>query len=241
MEFNKNIFQMDCAAETESICKFVKQQVHEMKRDGIIVGLSGGIDSALAAAICVKAVGKDNVIGVILPEKESQPISAQFAEKHAKLLGIETITHDLTGMLTGFGSYDKRDKIVRTVFPEYNDQCKIKITLPPNLIEKDGLNFFTLIMKDARGNIKKKRLKKNAVKGIVAATNTKQRARMIALYYYSEKNNFVVCGTTNKSETIQGFFVQHGDGGVDIEPLAHLYKIQVYILAEFLNVIDEII
>lgn len=241
MKFHKNILDLDCEAEVERICEFIRQQVREMKRDGIVIGLSGGVDSALAAALSVRAMGKENVLGVILPERDSNPKSAEFACEHAKQMGIETITMDLTPMLEAFGTYEKRDDVVRQVFPEYNENCRFKITLPQDLLGKDALNFFTLNMDDGSGEVKKKRLKKDTLWGIVAATNTKQRSRMTALYYQAERRNYLVCGTTNRSETVQGFFVQFGDGGVDIEPLAHRYKVQVYQMAEHLGVLQEII
>jgi NAD+ synthase len=84
-------------------------------------------------------------------------------------------------------------------------------------------------------------LKKKALIGIVAATNMKHRVRMTYLFHHAEKMNDLVCGTTNKSEAIQGYYVKYGDGGVDIEPLSHLYKTQVYQLAGYLGVIQEII
>ncbi|MCP5105258.1 MAG: NAD(+) synthase [bacterium] len=240
MNFNKDILHIDCAAAVDRISRFIREQTDRLKRDGAVVGLSGGIDSALAAALSVHALGKDNVLGLILPEKESSPVSAQYAEKHARQLGIRWETMDITATLEAFGTYEKRDAVVRSIFPGYDRQCKIKIALPPDLLDRDTFNVFTLIMSDGKGNIKKKRLNKETLKGIVAATNTKQRTRMMALQYYAEKLNYLQCGTTNKSETVQGFFVRYGDGGVDIEPLAHLYKIQGYRLAEYLDIIEEI-
>ena len=144
-------------------------------------------------------------------------------------------------MLEEFGTYDKRDKVIREIFPEYDNSYKLKITLPADLLSKDAFNFFTLKIENGNGNEKSARLKKDALNGIVAATDTKQRTRMMHLYYYAEMKNYLVCGTTNKSEVMQGFFVKYGDGGVDIEPLAHLYKTQVYQLSEYLDVIKEII
>lgn len=241
MDFRKDILEVDCKGEVERICSFVQQQVRAMKRDGIVVGLSGGIDSALSAAISVNALGKDRVFGLILPEKESNPISAEYAAKHAEELGIETETVDITSTLEAFGTYDKRDAVIKGVFPEYENGYKSKITLPPDLLSRDALNFFTLQIDDGKGNVKSARLNKKMLNGIVAATDTKQRTRMMHLYYYAEMKNYIVCGTTNKTETLQGFFVKYGDGGVDIEPLAHLYKTQVYQLSEYLEVIREII
>ncbi|OFY50685.1 MAG: NAD(+) synthase, partial [Bacteroidetes bacterium RBG_13_46_8] len=112
--------------------------------------------------------------------------------------------------------------------------------MPADLLSKDAFNLFTLKINDKNGNIKTARLNKEELNGIVSATCTKHRTRMVQLYYYAENKNYLVCGTTNKTEAIQGFFVKYGDGGVDIEPLAHLYKTQVYQLAEHLGVIKEI-
>jgi NAD+ synthase len=241
MDFHKDILKVGCKNEIERICSFIQQQVREMKRDGAVIGLSGGIDSALSAALCVKAVGKDRVFGLILPEKESNPVSAEYAAKHAKALGIETETVDITPTLEAFGAYDKRDNVIKEIFPEYNEQYKSKITLPGDLLTKDAFNVFTLKIDDGKGNVKSARLNKKMLNGIVAATDSKQRTRMMHLYYYAEMKNYIVCGTTNKTEIMEGFFVKYGDGGVDIEPLAHLYKNQVYQLSEHLGVIREII
>jgi len=241
MEFHKDVLKLDCKSEVERICEFIRQELHDVKRGGIVVGLSGGIDSALCVALCVEAIGKDKVFGLILPERESNPVSAEYASKHARKLGIATETVDITPTLDAFGTYRKRDDIIREVFPEYDSKSKSKITLPADLLSRDSLNFFTLKIEDGEGNVKSARLNKKSLNGIVAATDSKQRTRMMHLYYYAEKMNYIVCGTTNKTELIEGFFVKYGDGGVDIEPLSHLYKAQVYQLSEHLGVIREII
>lgn len=241
MEFTKDILKIDCESEAQRISAFIKNQLLLMRREGAVIGLSGGVDSALSAALCVKTLGKDKVLGLILPEKDSNPVSAQFAKKQAEKLGIKTETIDITPVLESFGAYQKRDKIVKQIFPEYNSGYKIKIALPPDLLSKDAFNFFILKMQDPNGKEKNSRLNKTQLNGIVAATCIKHRTRMTNLYYYAEKENYLVCGTTNKTEGVQGFFVKQGDGGVDIEPLAHLYKTQVYQLAEHLGVIKEIL
>jgi len=241
MSFNKNILDINCESEVYRICQFIEKHVKSMRKNGIIVGLSGGIDSALTTALCVEAVGKENVYGLVLPEKDSNNMSAIYAEKEAERLGIETKKIDITPTLEAFGTYEKRDAVIKSIFPEYNNEYKFKITLPQDLLQKDAFNFFTITIEERDGNFKSVRLKKDDLNGIVAATDTKQRTRMMHLYYYAELKNYLVCGTTNKSEVLQGFFVKYGDGGVDIEPLSHLYKMQVYQLAKYLGITGEII
>lgn len=241
MKFHKDILRIDCEKEVERICEFIREQMLSMRRDGAVIGLSGGIDSALCAELCVRALGKEKVFGLILPEKESSPISKEFALKQARELGIKTETIDISPTLKGFGTYEKRDKVMREIFPEYDTHYRFKITLPPDLLSRDAFNFFTLTIDNGRGSVKSARLKKGTLNAIIAATDTKQRTRMMHLYYFAEKTNYFVCGTTNRSETIQGFFVKYGDGGVDIEPIAHLYKTQVYQLSEYTGVIGEIL
>lgn len=241
MKFHKNILEIDLEKEKNRIAKFIRQQTLQMRRKGILIGLSGGIDSALCAGLCVDALGKENVFGLILPERESNPVSEKYALKQAGKLGIETDVIDIGPVLEGFGTYRRRDDIIQQIFPDYDPGYhKIKITLPPDLLSKDMFNFFTLTIDDGKGHTRSARLKKDMLNGIVAATNTKQRTRMTYLYYYAERMNYLVCGTTNRTETMQGFFVKFGDGGVDIEPIAHLYKFQVFRLAGYMDVIEEI-
>jgi len=241
MKFHKDILRINCEKEVERICEFIREQTLSMRRDGAVIGLSGGIDSALCAELCVRALGKEKVFGLILSEKESSPISKKYASKQAREMGIKTETIDISPTLEGFGTYEKLDRVIKEIFPEYNTHYRFKITLPPDLLSRDAFNFFTLTIDDGRGSVKSARLKKDTLNAIIAATDTKQRTRMMHLYYFAEKMNYFVCGTTNRSETIQGFFVKYGDGGVDIEPIAHLYKTQVYQLSEYTGVIEEII
>jgi NAD+ synthase len=241
MVFDKDVLQIDSTAEVDKICDFIKKQVSDLKRDGVVIGISGGIDSALCSLLCLKALGTTKVLGLILPEKESNPISADYAQKHSGVIGLNTITDDITTTLEGFGTYTKRDNVIKEIVPEYNSRWKAKMTLPTDLLTRDAFNFFTLKMKDDKGSIKTSRLNNKNAWRILAASNSKQITRMMYLNYYAEMNNYLVCGTTNRSEFIQGFFVKYGDGGVDIEPIAHLYKMQVYQLSRHLGVIAEII
>lgn len=242
MKFHKNVLDINPEKECERICEFIREQIFtHFRREGAVVGISGGIDSALTTALSVRALGKDKVLGIFLPEKESNPISLTYGELLAKKLGIKTEKVDLTQALESLGCYKKRDEVIKKLFPEYNSSYKIKIGLPQDLLDRDRINYFSLKMISPKGEEKTFRLSKEGLLGIVAATDMKQRSRMIQLYYYAEKLNYLVIGTTNLSEYAQGFYVKFGDGGVDLEPIAHLYKTQVYQLAKFLDIPEEII
>jgi len=241
-EFGKDILKIDTEAETQRICDFIRRMaLQDFKRKGAVIGISGGIDSALVSELAVRALGKEKVLGVFLPEKESNPISLEYAEKQAAKLGIETVKVDITENLESFGVYQRRNAVVKQVVPEFDDTLKFHVTLPQNLLEKDRFNYYSIIVEGKDGNRETKRLSGNDWLEISACTNIKQRARMIQLYYYAEKHNYIVVGTTNKSELLQGFFLKFGDGGVDIEPIAHLYKSQVFEMSRHSGVIQEII
>lgn len=241
-EFNNGILQINPEKETERICHFIREMtIKHYKRRGVVVGISGGIDSAVIGELAVKALGKDRVLGIFLPEKESNPVSLEYGQKQAKKLGIGTIQIDITENLQSFGVYQKRNMIIKRIIPEFEEDFKFHITLPQNLLEKNRLNYHFITVETKTGEKIIKRLSSTDWLEISACQNIKQRTRMIQLYYHAEKNNYLVAGTTNKTEAIQGFFVKFGDGGVDIEPIAHLYKTQVYQLARHLGVIQEII
>ena len=240
--FDKKALEIDCAAETTRICEFMRKTVlKDYRKRGVVVGISGGIDSALTATLSVKTLGKEKVFGLILPEKESSPDSEVFGRHLAEWLEIKTETVPLTPILESLGVYQRREAIVRKYFPDFTDGWKYKLSISKDTLEREGLNFFHLIVVDHEGATHKERLSLNDHLEMVAATEMKQRTRMIILYFYAEKSNYIVGGTTNKSELLQGFFVKYGDGGVDMEPLAHLYKTQVFQLAEFLGIPQEII
>ena len=241
MEFTRDILRIAPRSEAERISAFIKSQSIAMHREGIVIGLSGGVDSALCAGLSARAIGKNRVLGLLLPDKDSSPQSAEFASRQAEKLGIEVKTIDITPVLQAFGTYEKRDAVARSIYPEFDETYRLRMTLPADILNKDSLNFFTLTIIDPQGGSKSTRLNNAQARGIIAATSTKHRVRMMMLYYHAEINNYLVCGTTNKCEALQGLFVKYGDGGVDIEPIAHLYKNQVYQLARYLGVIPAII
>lgn len=242
--FSKDILRYnDVEAEANWISGKIKNDLTAvLKRKGAVIGISGGIDSSVTLALAVKALGSKNVLGVMLPEKDSSGDSKEFALKLAGKFQVKTIEEDITDALNGFGCYSRRDEAVARVFPEYNPtEFKMKIG-----INQSGLNhflppIFSLTIINNSGQEKSKILPVNEYLQIVAASNFKQRCRMSMLYYHAERLHYALVGTPNKHEVQQGFFVKNGDGGADIMPIAHIYKSQVYQLAEYLGVPEEII
>ena len=240
--FSKNILQIkDIQNLKKSLENFLYHQTFEkFRKHGIVLGISGGIDSAVVAALACNAIGKENVLGIILPEKESNPDSQELAEKLCKNLEIEYLVDDITPILDSSSVYKIREEIVQKFFPNFNNLCKYRLIFTENF-DNDGLSIPYLEIQDSQNQTHKIKISLNDYLTMTAATNIKHRTRMNRLYYYAEKNNFLVCGTTNKAEFQQGYFVKYGDGGVDIEPLANLFKTQVYQLAKSLNIPSEII
>ncbi len=242
MEFNRNVLDIDVEDIAGQLVDFIRDQVkNNFRRKGIVIGLSGGIDSAVAGALSVRALGPERVFGVLLPELDSNPVSREYGRKCAEKLGIECNEVEITPMVRSFGVYDKRNAVVRKYFPDYNGGLRFRLTLPQDLLERDRISAYHLDMELADGTIESKRLAHEDYLEMMAANDIKQRVRMTQLYYEAEKRYCIVCGTTNLPETAQGFFVKFGDGGVDIEPLTDLYKAQVFALGRYLGVPREII
>jgi NAD+ synthase len=243
VNFGSHVLTLDPELETARIVTMMRQTVQQdFRRKGAIVGLSGGIDSATVLALAVKAFSAERVLAVMMPEQDSSPLSEQYALQLATQYGVTTLKEDLTDGLAGFGCYERRDAAVRSVFPDYDpSQDQIKLVLPTDLLERGSLNVYSLSLSRVGGEERRRVLPVAAYLQIVAASNMKQRSRMMMLYYHAEQRNYAVIGTANRNEHAQGFFVKYGDGGADIQPIQHLYKTQVYQLADYLGVTQEII
>ncbi len=242
--FSKEIIKLKDPAKTaEDICEKIKKDIRiKLRKFGGIVGVSGGLDSSVTFALAVKALGPDKVTGIMLPEKDSSGDSEILAQNLADRLDARVIKEEITGTLEGFKAYQRRDDAVKRVFPEYDPSIhKMKIGIKKSGLFNNLAPLFSVTLIDENGNEKEERLGVREYSQIVAASNFKQRTRMSFLYYHAELNNYAVIGTPNKHERDQGFFVKHGDGAADLMPIGNLYKTQVYQLAEFLGVPDEII
>ncbi len=241
MAFNIDVLNINPDKEANKVADFMANQVYKVyRRNGIIVGLSGGVDSAVMAAIAVRAVGKEKVVGLILPEKESNLVSRQYANEHAEALGIEYREIDITPTVDSVGYYHWRDEFIKKLIPDYSTDCKYNITLPTDLLERDAYNVYVLQVQLPDRTVKKKRLNLEAFRTITAFASIKIRSRMIHLYWEAERRDLIVAGTTNRTELILGDFCKYGDGGTDTEALSHLYKDQIYQLADYLGVPTEI-
>jgi NAD+ synthase len=236
----EDVLSLDCARETERIACALKQIVGaQMRRRGAVVALSGGVDSAVAAALAVRGLGPSKVLGLLLPEDESSPGSEGCGKLVAAALGIAWERQHIGPALEAIGCYRQRDDAVRQVFPEFDSAWKCKIAIAR--LPRTGLSYFNLIVERPDGVVLRKRLTAEAHRLLLAATSYKQRLRKAVEYFWADRLHYAVIGTPNRLEFDQGFFVRNGDGAADIKPLAHLYKSQVYALARHLGLPDEVL
>ena len=231
---------IDPAAEGERIRATLRQQVlKQLRRRGVVLGLSGGVDSSVVAALCVRAFGPSAVFGVLMPEQDSDPDSLRLGRTVASWLGIDIALEDITPILAASGCYRRRDEFIRKLFPGYGPGWRSKIVLRKANVTA-GYNVFHLVVRGPQGEQQEARMPLDVYLGVVATTNMKQRTRKQLEYYHADRLNFAVAGTPNRLEYDQGFFVKNGDGAADVKPIAHLYKSQVYQLAAHLGVPEEI-
>jgi NAD+ synthase len=234
------LLKLDSAKEADRIGGFIREVVlQRFRRKGIVVAISGGIDSAVVASLAVRAVGKDHVLGLLMPERDSAEETLKLSRVVTDHLGIETVHEDISPLLDAFGCYRLQNEAIQRVVPDYGPQCKSKIVLP-SVLDADMYRLFSVVVQYPDGRTTSTRLDLKSYQSLVAATNFKQRTRKALEYYHADRLNFAVAGTPNRLEYDQGFFVKLGDGSADIKPIAHLYKSQVYQLAEFLGLPTDI-
>ena len=238
--FSQQVLDIEPVATIADISNAIRRQVlQQLKRRGVVVGLSGGIDSSVVAALAVRALGASRVIGLLMPDRASADDSLRLGQAMATALGIEAIVEDIAPVLAAAGCYQRQAQAIRLVFPDYVDGDPFKIILP-SILSTERLNVARLTVKDQTGHERTASMRLEANLQLVAATNFKQRVRKMLEYYHADRLHYAVSGTPNRLEYDQGFFVKQGDGAADFKPIAHLYKTQVYALAASLDVPDEI-
>jgi len=226
--------RLDELAEAERISAWMRDALsRRLHRRGLVVAISGGIDSSVCAALAVRAVGPAKVYGLLMPERDSSGFSSERGALLAQHLGIAHEVMDIAPALEALGCYRQRDEAIRRVFPGYGNGWRNKIVISGGLA--GGINHFRLVVSDPDGVLHEQRLPLREYLQIVAATNFKQRVRKTMDYFHADRLNYAVIGTPNRLEYDQGFFVKVGDGAADIKPIAHLYKTQVYAMARALG------
>jgi NAD+ synthase len=234
--FGSDWLGLDASHEVARIAGALQEHVfRRLRRRGVVLGLSGGIDSSVCAALAVAALDTKLVLGVLMPERDSDPESLRLGKMLADTLGIETATEDIAPILKASGCYSRRDQFIRQLVPEFGEGWGCKVVLSGGVY-----NITRLVVESPAGERQTKRMPLDVYLGVVAATNMKQRTRKQLEYYHADRLHYAVLGTPNRLEYDQGFFVKNGDGAADIKPIAHLYKTQVYALAEHLGLPEEI-
>ncbi|MCK6575043.1 NAD(+) synthase [Myxococcota bacterium] len=226
--------ELDLEAEADRIAARLREALtRDLRKRGLVVAVSGGIDSSCCAALAVRAVGPERVFALLLPERESSPDSTARGRILCEHLGVESLVTDIAPTLEAIGCYRWRDEALAATFPGYGPGWKQKIVIAGGL--EGRFNYFNAVAESPDGERFTRRLGHREYLQIVAATNFKQRVRKTLEFFHADRLNYAVVGTPNRLEYALGFFVRNGDGSADVKPIAHLYKTQVYALARHLG------
>ena len=237
-QIGPDVLALDCEAEASRISRWMVESVGRLGRRGVVIGMSGGVDSSVCAALAARAFGRERVLGLLMPERDSSSASARLGQDVAERMGIDYVVEDIAPALEAIGCYRRRDAAIRVLFPDYGPDWKSKITIASSMGGK--LHYFKLVVQAPTGVVQETRLPLKQYLEIVAATSFKQRTRKMLEYFHADRLNYAVIGTPNRLEYDQGFFVKNGDGAADVKPIAHLYKTQVYALARHLQIPEEV-
>jgi NAD+ synthase len=220
---------INCSHTTERIAGFIREQCHARRRDGVILGMSGGLDSSTAAALCVRSLGPRRVLGLILPEKEGDPQDVLDAREVAGVFGMRTLTHDMTEALRQIGAYRHLFSKVPTR-PLRDRFARMARRL---LRRRAGESGFTSAVKRVAGDVAGREL---------PYWLAKHRLRMVLVYFHAERENLMVVGCANRTERMTGLFGRFGvDDCADAMPIAHLYQTQIVRLARHLGVPERVV
>lgn len=239
--FSPEVLELDCARACDEIASRIRTLMKDLlHKRGLVIGISGGIDSSVTAALCVEAVGPERTLGLQMPERHSADETADLSLLIADHLRIPRVHIDITPVLEAVGYYRKYDQAVGSALPGYGPGWRSKI-IASDATTGRGFTYFSVVAASPEGETQTRRLELKAYLEIVACTNFKQRIRKMFEYYHADRQNYAVAGTPNRLEYDQGFFVKLGDGASDLKPIAHLYKTQVYQLARYLGLPEAIV
>lgn len=222
----------DAAAAIDRLTQGTAAAVRELGRRGAVVAVSGGVDSSVTAALCVRALGADKVLCLRLPERDISGEASDLGLEVAESLGAPSVEESITDALEALGCYRRRDEAIRKVFDDYQPDWRHKLV---RSAPSGGIIVFSLVVERPDGTQEQRRMPPDAYRELIAATNVKQRVRKLLEYTWADQLGYAVVGTPNLLEYDQGFFVKGGDGLADIKPIAGLYKGQVYAIADALE------
>ncbi|GFE82177.1 NH(3)-dependent NAD(+) synthetase [Steroidobacter agaridevorans] len=238
-DFSWKVLDIDLEAEAKRITERLRDVTSRvLNRRGLVVAISGGIDSSCSIALAVRAIGPERVFALILPERDSSDDSAVRGKLLAEHLGVQYHVHDIAPALEAIGCYQWRDEAISRALPGYGPGWRMKIVISGGI--EGRVNTFHVVAEAPDGRKFDERLNLRDYLQIVAATNFKQRLRKTLEYFHADRLNYAVVGTPNRLEYDQGFFVKNGDGSADVKPIAHLYKSQVYAMAKHLGLPERI-
>ncbi len=228
--------RLDEERACEEIVDALRQQVIEhLRRQGVVIVLSGDVASSVVAALAVRALGRERVLGLCLPEREGCGERRRLGVLLGTTLGIEVVEHDMTELLEVAGCYADRDAAVREVVPDYGMGWNLKV-IAASPLNAETPGGTVLVVRHADGCERRVAAPSDVLRRIVAASHLKQRMRKLLEYQHAECRAYAVAASASRPEQMLGFGVKHGDGAADLKPIAHLYKAQVHELARFLGV-----
>ncbi|MEN6531641.1 MAG: NAD(+) synthase [Anaerolineaceae bacterium] len=226
----------DAAQAVNEIEQFIRSEVHRLGKRGVVLGLSGGLDSTTCAFLCVRALGRAHVLTYMLPERDTDAQNMADAELVANTLGLEVTHIDISPVLTTLGVYNlvsgKQAGDRRLI--ESGIRWITRLSSTPSAFSQGIAMLY-----GTKANIwlrLARRIFWKPLGRIHAFTITKVRQRMVTLYFHAMVNNCLVVGTTDRSEWSVGFYDPYGDGASDVQLLRHLYKTQIRELAKHLEV-----
>lgn len=224
MILTPELFRCNTEKTVELEEEYIREHLHRMNRKGAVVAISGGLDSSAVAALCVRALGRERVRGLLLREKQGNPDARRYARMIADHLGIKTTTLDVSPALKKLGVY----RFITSLVPS----------------RKLAGKMVKAYMRSYSGNPYLDH-KKGADVPIIhkgfAVLNAKHRVRLVYAYKFVEERNLMLVGCAHKSEDLLGLYVKFGiDDCADLMPFGQMYRSHVLRLAEYLGVPEEI-